>query len=196
MANEIASLKMKIGSATGTDTEFPIVPNKVVLTQYSTNTACPLVFVTGIASTTASVKKQGANLYTDSENSIYYNPSTNELTLTGKVSATGGFFETSDARLKNFSNPIDIDFDKLSKLTKSYFTWVEGDNTDRQIGVSAQEIKEIYPEIVSEKNDGTLTVAYDKLSVVALAAVDKLNEKIESLEDRIAKLESFIMSLK
>ena len=64
-----------------------------------------------------------------------------------------------------------------------------------QIGVSAQEIKEIYPEIVSENTDGYLSVAYDKLSVVALAAVDKLDDEIDELKERIQKLEKIIERL-
>lgn len=37
-----------------------------------------------------------------------------------------------------------------------------------------------------------LSVAYDKLSVIALSAVDELNDKITSLEERLAKLESLL----
>ena len=116
-----------------------------------------------------------------------------------RLYAANGFFEQSDARLKDFSEPINVDFDKLSKLTKSYFTWKDKRNNERQLGVSAQEIKELYPEIVSETEDGILNVAYDKLSVVALAAIDqlhdenkKLKNKINTLEERLAKLESLL----
>ena len=115
------------------------------------------------------------------------------------ILAPNGFFETSDARLKNFSTPIDVDLDKLYKLTKSYFTWKDNNNTDRQLGVSAQEIRELYPEIVNENVNGTLSVAYDKLSVVALAAIDELNDenkelknKVNNLEERLSKLESLL----
>ena len=62
-----------------------------------------------------------------------------------------------------------------------------------QIGVSAQEIQKIYPEIVSEDIEtGKLTVAYDKLSVVALAAVDKLHAENQELKDRLTKLEEMV----
>lgn len=117
----------------------------------------------------------------------------------GSVSAPGGFFETSDARLKEFLVPINVDLDKLSKLTKSYFIWKNKTNTEREIGVSAQEIQEIYPELVSKTEDGHLNVSYSKLSVVALAAIDQLHDenkkmknKINTLEERLAKLESLL----
>ena len=123
----------------------------------------------------------------------------NDIIVNGKVSASDGFYETSDERLKNFSTPIDIDLDKLSNLTKSYFTWKDSNNIDRQLGVSAQEIRELYPEIVTEDKDGNLQVAYDKLSVVALAAIDQLHDEnkalknnINNLEERLAKVEALL----
>ena len=118
-----------------------------------------------------------------------------DIATSGKFSATSGFFETSDERLKTFSGKISVDFEKLAKLKKNYFKWNYGENADVQIGVSAQEIREIYPEIVSEDPEtGRLSVAYDKLSVVALAAIDELYVKNLELEERIARLENFIMN--
>lgn len=110
----------------------------------------------------------------------------------GSVSATNGFFQTSDANLKNFSDPIPVDLEKLSTLKKHYFTWKTGG--ERQIGVCAQEIQELYPEIVNQSNDGTLSVDYTKLSVVALAAIDDLYKKNQELEERLAKLESILLN--
>lgn len=119
--------------------------------------------------------------------------------FSNKVYAAQGFMEESDERLKNFEGRINIDLDKLANLKKNYFTWKDKDDTNRQLGVSAQEIKELYPEIVSETEDGILNVAYDKLSVVALAAIDQLHDenkelknKINTLEERLAKLESLL----
>ena len=116
-----------------------------------------------------------------------------------QIFAAQGFMEESDERLKNFEGRINVDLDKLANLKKNYFTWKDKDDTNRQLGVSAQEIKELYPEIVSETEDGILNVAYDKLSVVALAAIDQLHgenkelkNKINTLEERLAKLESLL----
>ena len=109
-----------------------------------------------------------------------------------------GFFDTSDERKKNFIRPIDVDLEKLSTLKKHYFTWKDG-NGELQIGTSAQEVQELYPELVNEAEDGTLTVAYNKLSVVALAAIDKLHnentelkKKVKTLEERLARIESLL----
>lgn len=106
---------------------------------------------------------------------------------------TGGFFEASDERLKSFGNDIEVDLDKLSKLSKKYFTWKDDENKVQHIGVSAQEIQKIYPEIVDVVDDeGHLSVSYDKLSVIALAGIDKLNDKVKSLEKRLEMLEEYL----
>lgn len=101
-----------------------------------------------------------------------------------------GFYQSSDERLKTFGDNIKVDFDALSKLRKAYFTWNDNPNITH-IGVSAQEIKEIYPEIVF--GDDKLTVDYTKLSVIALAAVDELHKKNVELESRLAKLEAMLL---
>lgn len=110
------------------------------------------------------------------------------VTINGTCSASNGFFETSDSRLKDFKDPIKVDLDKLSKLTKAYFTF-KNDPEKMHLGVSAQEIQEIYPEIVNEDKEGFLTVDYAKLSVIALTAVDELNNRLNSIEERLSKLE-------
>ena len=107
--------------------------------------------------------------------------------FSGNVTASA-FYESSDERLKIFKSDIVVDLDKLAELRKSYFTFVEDPGTNH-LGVSAQEIKELYPEIVTEGSDGFLKVDYAKLSVVALKAVDILNAKNKELEERLARIE-------
>lgn len=104
-------------------------------------------------------------------------------------------YQTSDEKLKNFEGKIKIDFDKLASLKKHYFTWKEGDNKELQIGVSAQEIQELYPELVSTNGD-KLTVAYDKLAVVALAAIDELHEENKQLRKELDELKDTVNVLK
>lgn len=102
---------------------------------------------------------------------------------------------TSDERYKNFIDDIDIDFDKLKSIPKKTFTWKKGsfyDGNKIYLGTSAQKVKEIYPELVNifnadvcddiNSDDAILGVDYEKLSVVALAAIDKLHERLETLE--------------
>ena len=114
--------------------------------------------------------------------------------------STNGFFETSDERLKNVIKPLDTDLEKLKDIRKVYFEWKDKSSKTKgtQIGILAQDIQKIYPEIV-DTNDDHLSVSYEKLSVIALDAVDKLYEKHkklqadhEELEKRVERLEKLL----
>ena len=107
-----------------------------------------------------------------------------------KVKAQNGFFQTSDETLKDFHNDVQVDFEKLSLIPKKQFTWKSDEEKHMEIGTSAQEVRKLYPELVSENENGILSVAYDKLSIVALKAIDELYKKNQELERRIKELEN------
>ena len=98
------------------------------------------------------------------------------------------FYETSDERLKYFTSDVNVDFDKLKSIPKKYFMWKNREMNPTNIGTSAQKLQAVYPELVSE-SEGYLRVDYAKLSVIALAAVDKLHEENEELKERLKKIE-------
>jgi len=101
-------------------------------------------------------------------------------------------YASSDERLKDFYDDVEVDLDKIKTLPKKYFKWKdeEVDGSKMNIGTSAQKLRELYPELVSGEDDGTLGVCYEKLSVVALAAVDKLHEENAALKKEVEKLKS------
>ena len=101
----------------------------------------------------------------------------------------GEIYAASDETLKNFGENIEIDFDKLAEIPKVYYTWKTDADKKQQIGTSAQKLREIYPELVSESEDGKLAVSYEKLSIIALTAVDKLHKENEELKDRLKRIE-------
>jgi hypothetical protein len=101
----------------------------------------------------------------------------------------GELYAASDETLKNFGENIEVDFNKLAEIPKVYYTWKTDADNKQQIGTSAQKLREIYPELVSESKDGKLAVSYEKLSVIALSAVDKLHKENEELKDRLRKIE-------
>jgi len=127
----------------------------------------------------------------NAESGLTYDGST--LAVTGAITATGeitAYF--SDARLKNFHGTIENALDKINTLNGYYFTENEvakslGYNNDKmQIGVSAQEVQVVLPEIVTEApiDKQYLTVKYEKIVPLLIEAIKELNTKVEYLESR------------
>lgn len=98
----------------------------------------------------------------------------------------GNLVSASDTRLKNIISSVDADLDRLYEIDKVYFTWKDDNSGKTHIGVTAQSVEEVYPELVTENPEtGIKMVNYDGLSVIALAAVDALKTKIDILEERL-----------
>lgn len=113
--------------------------------------------------------------------------------------ATSGTFwyynslsKMSDIRLKNRGADLSGTLGKLCHLPVFYYTRKDDAEARQEIGVSAQDLRAIYPELVTEKPDGTLAVDYANLSAIAISAARELHSRIATLEARLAKLEQFI----
>lgn len=106
-----------------------------------------------------------------------------------------GFYQDSDETLKDFYDDIKLNLEDLRSIPKKYFSFK--DNPDKiEIGTSAQAVQKLYPEIVSTNNIGKLSVAYDKLAIIALKGIDELyelllaqQEEIKELRNKLHKLE-------
>ncbi|MEX0981449.1 MAG: tail fiber domain-containing protein [Bacteroidales bacterium] len=128
--------------------------------------------------------------------------------INGNLNVTGEFTRLSDASLKSNILEIDHVLDKLQQLRGVYFDWNQlakdtySVNNRNQIGVLAQELESVYPELVITNDKGYRMVDYSKLTPVLLQAIkeqqqqiDALQEreqKISELEDRIAQLEQLM----
>ena len=93
-------------------------------------------------------------------------------------------FSTSDKRLKNDLNKIESSKNILNGLNGYTFTWKE--KAARQgydLGIVAQEVREVLPEIVHEREDGYLSVDYIKLIPVLIEEVKRLSKEIDDLKN-------------
>ena len=109
------------------------------------------------------------------------------LTVNGNAFATA-FYESSDATKKDVVSNLDVDFDKLKQIPKVNFTWKNDTEKKNNIGTIAQDLNKVYPELVNGE-EGNMTVDYAKLSIIALAAIDKLEDRIKQLEDKLSAYE-------
>ena len=120
----------------------------------------------------------------------------------GGIRATGdiqGFF-SSDKRLKenirNIENPLEL----ISRINGVRFDWTasyieEAGGVDgyfvkkEDVGVIAQEIEAILPEIVSTRKDGTKAVKYDRLVALLIESTKELHKEVDYLKERLCKIE-------
>ena len=90
----------------------------------------------------------------------------------------------SDQSLKQAVKPLDQATGKVLQLQGVQFEWKDSGRED--IGLLAQNVKEVYPQVVYEKG-GLLTVDYEKLVAPLIESVRELNARIEVLERQQAK---------
>jgi hypothetical protein len=122
------------------------------------------------------------------------------LDVAGEAHATD-FVATSDMRFKEEVRPIDNALDKVLRLQGVYFKWnhryrdvLKRSNTkSRQVGVIAQQVREVLPEVVSEWGDesgnGYLGVDCSRLVAVTIEAMKEQQNQIQRLQNRISMLE-------
>lgn len=128
-----------------------------------------------------SIRFNDSNATIEVEGAIGFNGEvvfSNTVESGSSISATGGFFDTSDARVK--ANVKEIDASDADKVKL-----VEFDRTDKEhhgYGVIAQELEKVYPEMVNTDSEGFKSVNYNELAMV----------KIKYLEDKVARLEALV----
>jgi hypothetical protein len=120
----------------------------------------------------------------DSATGLIYNPSTDTLTAKGDVVA----FSSSDERLKHNIEVIPRALDKVSHLRGVTFDWND-DRAAPRVGVIAQDVEAVLPEVVQTRADGTKAVAYDKLVPLLIEALKDLKSANDELYERVKQLE-------
>jgi hypothetical protein len=127
------------------------------------------------------------------------NPQFNALLVgTGTPPTTAGLIRAtndviayygSDERLKENITPIENSLDILKQINGYYFDWKEmpgiHENEGHDIGVIAQEIGAVLPEIVTTRENGYMAVKYEKLVALLIQTNKELLNRVEALEAKI-----------
>jgi hypothetical protein len=114
---------------------------------------------------------------------------TTHTTITGILSVTDDItaFYSSDARLKDNITPIDDPLAKVLSISGNTFTWNDkSHHSGEDVGVVAQEIQEVLPQIVTLRDSGYLAVDYQKIVPLLIEAIKELSAKVEKLEDKLS----------
>lgn len=114
-----------------------------------------------------------------------------KLHVQGDVLATN-YRTLSDARLKADVEPIGGALDGVMALQGVSFTWIDQPDAPRQIGLIAQEVEPVFPDLVAELPGGLKSVQYDGLGVVLVEAlkeqqalIDAQRRELDTLKARL-----------
>jgi hypothetical protein len=105
-----------------------------------------------------------------------------KLSVSGEIFATGDIIAFSDQLLKTDVSTVSNALDKVNALRGVYYTMKK--TGKRGLGVIAQEVQQVLPEIVDSKEE-YLGVAYGNIAGVFIEAIKELSEKVRLLEDKL-----------
>ena len=128
-------------------------------------------YVTFTSSTSGSLS--AANVSTTK---LYFNPSTGTLNATAVNSL-------SDRNKKTNIRPIEDPIALVQRLQGVRFDWIE--NNKSSLGLIAQEVEEVIPELVETDADGTKTLSYGNIVGVLIEAIKEQQIRIEELERKL-----------
>jgi len=117
------------------------------------------------------------------------------LTTVGAIAATNDItaYYSSDKRLKENIIPIDNPIEKINQISGVEFDWKPLTEEERKsihsheghdIGVIAQEIEEILPDVVETRDNGYKAVKYEKIVPLLIEAVKQQQKQIEELKGK------------
>ena len=106
---------------------------------------------------------------------------TGDVSVTGDISATGTVCSTSDRRVKDNIKTIENALDKVDNLRGVSYT----KDGKTEVGVIAQEVEEVVPEVVQTNEAGMKSVAYGNLVGVLIESVKELKAEIEDLRSQL-----------
>ena len=100
----------------------------------------------------------------------------------GDATLSGDLTINSDERLKDNIQPLGSTLNKLHQIEAKTYSFKKDEEHTPKIGVLAQEVQAVFPELVKEGADGILSVNYQGLVPVLINAINEQDAKIAALE--------------
>jgi len=123
-------------------------------------------------------------IYTNSNLFIgYTEPDNYKFKVNGNMYVGGYITGLSDIRYKTNITDIYEPLNKVEQLKGIYYNLLNDDK--RAIGLIAQDVEKIIPEVVYTNKDETKSIAYGNLVALLIEAVKELNVKIKKLEEKL-----------
>jgi hypothetical protein len=103
---------------------------------------------------------------------------------------------SSDRRLKKNITPFGPVLDQLSSLQPVHYFWRAADfpeqlfGNSQNLGLIAQDVEQVFPELVETDRDGFKAVNYSALPLLTIQAVKELKAENDALKHRVADLET------
>jgi hypothetical protein len=113
------------------------------------------------------------------------------LYVSGSIYSTSNIVAASDARLKENVFTVDNALEKVNQLRGVYYNRIDDEEKKRKVGVIAQEINEVVPEVVTyDKENDQFGVDYGNLAGVFIEAIKQLTDEIKTLKKEIEILKT------
>jgi hypothetical protein len=112
-----------------------------------------------------------------------------------KTATAQSFNTTSDARLKDDIQPLNDALSSVLQLQGKTYRWKE-DHHKQDIGLIAQEVEQVFPELVEEDANGFKAIAYSRLTAVLIEAIKEQQGQMTTQQDQITALEKENTQLK
>lgn len=132
--------------------------------------------------------------YGDSPSSYRVNSSQTSYDFGRGVSLTSDDM-ASDRRLKNIGTRSLAGLNEINKLKIYNYTFKNDKNKLPHVGVMAQDLQKIFPNSVTQGDDGYLRIRWDEMFFAAINAIKELDKKIVALVNRTMKVETQIAQL-
>jgi len=136
----------------------------------------------------------GSTIHSGSSGDYQFNSigvGTAATTVAGEIRAMNDItaFYSSDIRLKENIHPIQNALEKVESISGNTYDWKVGyeefhSHKGNDIGVIAQEIEQILPQIVTNRDNGYKAVQYEKIVPLLIEAIKELSAKVKELESK------------